>query len=169
MASDILDIAIVGGGIAGLTLAIALARSGAKIRIYEQARSFREIGTGIGFSPNAERAMHLVDSRIHAGFRKITTQNASNWFPYVDGFGERGEDARLAELKVVFQLDCGERGLEGYTRSEFIDELVKIIPEGIVEFRKRLSSIVEKGHDEKLVLKFEDGTTAEADAGVCHY
>jgi salicylate hydroxylase len=47
------NIAIVRGGIAGLTLAIALHERRVAVTIYEQAPVFGEIGAGISFSPNA--------------------------------------------------------------------------------------------------------------------
>lgn len=48
-------IAIVGGGIVGLMLALGLARQTISVRVYEQAAGFREIGAGIAFSASARR------------------------------------------------------------------------------------------------------------------
>ncbi|MCY1158469.1 MAG: monooxygenase FAD-binding protein, partial [Citricoccus sp.] len=42
-----LDIAIVGGGYAGATAALALHRIGANVTVYEQARQIHEVGAGI--------------------------------------------------------------------------------------------------------------------------
>lgn len=39
-------VAIVGGGIGGLTLAIGLIRQGVSITVYEAAHAFAEIGAG---------------------------------------------------------------------------------------------------------------------------
>ncbi len=44
---------IVGGGIGGLSSAIALARTGRSVRVIEQARQFQAIGYGIQLAPNA--------------------------------------------------------------------------------------------------------------------
>ena len=46
-------IAVAGGGIAGLTAAIALAARGYSISLFERAAKFEEIGAGIQLSPNA--------------------------------------------------------------------------------------------------------------------
>lgn len=162
---DTWRIAIVGGGITGLTLALGLIRRGVSVCIYEQAQNFREIGAGIGFTPNAERAMELIDERIKVGFKRIATRNASDWFQYVDGYHEKGADPRTSEEKLLFRIYLGERGFEGCARSEFLDELVKLMDPGVVEFRKRLRSIHEMEGD-GLRLEFEDGTMAEADAGM---
>ena len=46
---------IVGGGIAGLATALALARRGVVVEVYEQAEQISEIGAGIQISPNGSR------------------------------------------------------------------------------------------------------------------
>ncbi len=48
---------VVGGGIGGLTTALALARQGASVRVFEQAPEFAEVGAGIQITPNAMRAL----------------------------------------------------------------------------------------------------------------
>src|SRR5690349_9016847 len=48
-----LQVAVVGGGIGGLTAAIALRARGAKVTVFEQAEKLREIGAGISLNPNA--------------------------------------------------------------------------------------------------------------------
>jgi salicylate hydroxylase len=41
---------------------------------------------------------------------------------------------------------------------------VNLIPDGIARFGKRLDNIVQNEESERLVMKFSDGTMAEADA-----
>lgn len=48
---------IAGAGIGGLTAAIALARQGGEVRIFEQASELAEVGAGLQLSPNAMRVM----------------------------------------------------------------------------------------------------------------
>jgi salicylate hydroxylase len=47
------QVLIVGGGIGGLTAALALARQGIASQVIEQAAAFKEIGAGIQLGPNA--------------------------------------------------------------------------------------------------------------------
>jgi salicylate hydroxylase len=50
-------ILIAGGGIGGLAAALALARKGFAVRVFEQAPEFAEIGAGIQLGPNIFRAL----------------------------------------------------------------------------------------------------------------
>ncbi len=53
-------IAIIGGGIGGLTAAIAFARRGVAAEVYEQAPVLAEVGAGVGLWPNAMRALEPI-------------------------------------------------------------------------------------------------------------
>jgi 2-polyprenyl-6-methoxyphenol hydroxylase-like FAD-dependent oxidoreductase len=53
-------ILIVGGGIGGLTTAIALNKLGIDVQLYEQAPALREIGAGIALAANALRALDVL-------------------------------------------------------------------------------------------------------------
>ena len=48
---------IAGGGIGGLSAALACARAGWAVRLYEQADAFAEVGAGIQLGPNATRLL----------------------------------------------------------------------------------------------------------------
>ena len=52
-----MDIAIVGGGVGGLTLALALHQRGIPCRVYESAPAVKELGVGITLLPHAMREM----------------------------------------------------------------------------------------------------------------
>ncbi|MBV9956273.1 MAG: FAD-dependent monooxygenase [Pseudolabrys sp.] len=56
MASD-RHVLISGGGIGGLTAALALARAGMRVTVFEQAPRLEEAGAGIQLSPNATRVL----------------------------------------------------------------------------------------------------------------
>jgi salicylate hydroxylase len=74
-----IDVAIIDGGITALALAFGLQRRGIPFHIYERAQNLREIEAGIAFIPNAERAMKILDPRIHKSFKSVAVQNASDW------------------------------------------------------------------------------------------
>lgn len=54
------DITIIGAGIAGLTVALALAQRGAQVTVLERAGAFREVGAGLQISPNAGRVLEAL-------------------------------------------------------------------------------------------------------------
>src|SRR5215472_15745620 len=55
------DVAIVGGGVGGLTLAISLLRQSVAVQVFEQDTELREIGAGIAIGGNATRLLQLLD------------------------------------------------------------------------------------------------------------
>ena len=55
-----LRIAIVGGGIGGLTAALSLCRAGLEVDVYEQAPALTQIGGGINIGPNAVRILRRL-------------------------------------------------------------------------------------------------------------
>ncbi len=52
-----LSVAIAGGGIGGLAAALALARAGQQVALFEKATAFSEIGAGIQLGPNVTRIL----------------------------------------------------------------------------------------------------------------
>ena len=157
-----LDIAIIGGGIAGLTLTVGLLKQNhIRVTLYESAPRFGEIGAGIGFGPNAVRAMEKLDPAVKAGFLKVVTSNLSPskqsaWFDF--RVVEDGEWRLFHTLNMQ-----GFRG--GCRRADFLDELVRLVPDGIARFNKRLVGLEDLG-EEGLRLRFRDGSEARHQAVV---
>ena len=51
---------IVGGGIGGITAAIALKRQGVAVAVYERAEALAEVGAGVSLWPNALKALYQL-------------------------------------------------------------------------------------------------------------
>jgi salicylate hydroxylase len=170
------DIAIVGGGISGLTLAIALLQYNIPITIYESAPRFGEIGAGVAFGPNAVRAMEMIHPKINEAFEKCKTDNTwgsqhLTWFTVRVGDARRGDKNGYVKpgkkvgdalFEVKYEKDARSGGVY---RAHFLDELVKSVPDGVAKFGKRCVDITDAddGSGNK-VLHFEDGTTAKHNA-----
>lgn len=160
---DRLQVAIIGGGITGLALATGLLQRNIDFKIYERAKAFREIGAGIAFTPNAERAMKLLNPAIHAAYQKVAVQNEEDYFYYMDGYNHT--DERPEHEETMLRLYLGERGFEGCRRSDFMNEMVNLIPETHVQFSKELVSVTEREEGGPIDLVFKDGSTSTADVG----
>lgn len=53
---------VIGGGIGGLTAAVALHRAGHQVTVLERAIALEPVGAGIGIAPNAQRALDVIDA-----------------------------------------------------------------------------------------------------------
>ncbi|KAF2131731.1 salicylate 1-hydroxylase-like protein [Dothidotthia symphoricarpi CBS 119687] len=171
------NLAIVGGGIAGLTLAISLLKHNIPITIYESHAQFGEIGAGVGFEPHMVHIMELIDPRIKEAFLRHANNVVTDppkWFDVrvgdktqADENGvvtkQNGKDIKLGETLFVMPAKRGPRG--GIHRAHFLDELVKLIPSNIARFGKRLIDVTEATDGSgDTVLHFSDGTTAQHSA-----
>jgi salicylate hydroxylase len=166
-------ITIIGGGIGGLALAIALHRRQIPVRIYEAAPTFTEVGLGLSLGPAAHRAMPHLDPQILTIYDSLVTTHADSpgyeafaqtWFELVWACG-------VHEGDVLMNLKALPSGQTAVARAEFLNALVSLVPGGLVHFGKRLVSLVEcaatsTGGGQGLELRFEDGDVVTADVVV---
>lgn len=90
---------IAGAGIGGLTLGLALLRSGHNVRILEAAPALKEVGAGISLSPNAFHALRYVgldgfineaaDTPTDTAVLHYKTGNILGQAPFGEDFEER--------------------------------------------------------------------------------
>ncbi|MDE3120952.1 MAG: FAD-dependent monooxygenase [Paracoccaceae bacterium] len=67
-------ITVLGGGVAGLAVAVALARRGAQVTVLEQAEAIAEVGAGLQISPNGVavlKALGLGEALAAVGTRAV--------------------------------------------------------------------------------------------------
>lgn len=159
-----LRIAIIGAGIAGITLAIALSEHNPNLAltIYESRPEFSEISAGVGFGPNALRAMSLISPKLISAYDQVKTPN--QW-PEKDHLWY---DFRWSDTgKLILQVES-EKGFAhcNASRVHLLAKLVELVPSTVeLKFRKRVVDI--EGYDtDETTIKFEDGTTATANAVV---
>ncbi|ROV95661.1 hypothetical protein VMCG_07552 [Cytospora schulzeri] len=160
------DVAIIGGGIAGVTLAIALQKGGIRCTIFEQAAGLGEISASISISRNAINAMENIDRSVLGALNLVSTHNKWSskrgvWFDFMDGMSQQPAQ----ELQPLFSMIDANVGQKTVHRAEFLEELFKLLPRDAVKFEKRLSHILDDTIGSgKMLMKFEDGSVAEADA-----
>jgi salicylate hydroxylase len=56
-------IVVIGGGIGGLTVALALLRQGLEVEVYEQSSELKEVGAGVQIGANGTRVLHALGLR----------------------------------------------------------------------------------------------------------
>lgn len=120
-----LPVAIVGGGLCGLALAIGLVKHGVNIRIYESASAFSEIGAGVAFGIDSITALNLLDPRLLEGYKKHATYNA-----------DRAQDS------VFYTMRWGmyERRKGGHTAGDFAWDM-----EDIWDYERTQRPVFERG------------------------
>ena len=161
------SLAIVGGGIGGLCLAVALHHHQIPFHVYEAAAAFSEIGAGLGLGPNAVRALELLDPLILEGYQKCVTTSFSpaergRFFNFRYGMEKPSSDGMKA-MDLICEVRSGGT-TSSVHRARFLNELENLLPPEKASFGRRLVSVDERG--EGVVLRFDDGTIARHDAVV---
>src|SRR5262252_7997398 len=146
-------VAIIGGGIGGLTAANALSRAGIDVAVYEAAAELKEIGAGVALHANAMRVLRAIG--VEDAVRKVAGrskwQTTRNW-----------KTGRVIS-KSSMQQQAAAFGLLGATvhRADLLDVLADALPAGIVTLGKRCTEVLPDG--DIAVARFADGGEIEAD------
>src|SRR6185436_12222548 len=147
-------VAIIGGGIGGLTLAIALRRHGIDAEIYEQTAELREVGAAVALSGNA--------TRFYEQFG-LGPRLASRWFAVSALIFRDGRTGRLIgehRAGPDYRQRFGAPYV-GIHRAELQTVLAEAAGLDRIHLRKRLVGIDDTGSAAS--LRFDDGSAAEAD------
>ncbi|MPZ56819.1 MAG: FAD-dependent oxidoreductase [Rhizobiales bacterium] len=150
------NIVIIGGGIGGLTAALALLRQGLDVDVYEQSDELREVGAGVQMGPNGTRVLHALGlkdalERIqfapsHREIRLWNTGETWNWF-------ELG--AAAVERHGTPHLMLHRRDLHDI----LADAVRSLKPDGL-HLGKRCAAITQTG--DQVEVRFADGETVSA-------
>ncbi|KAI0457047.1 hypothetical protein F5B21DRAFT_501753 [Xylaria acuta] len=157
-----IEVAIVGGGIAGLALAAGLVKQQhLNIQIYEGVAQYSDVGAGLALHLNAIKAMALLGPEVQqAYFDKALSMGEENQ--------EMATEVILAQGphtgQVVAELGKA-KGRKTVSRADLLDGFRALIPPSCIGFGKRLRDIAElpPSEEHRLQLTFEDGTSASAD------
>jgi salicylate hydroxylase len=146
-------VAIIGGGIGGLTAANALLRAGLEVSVYEAAGELKEIGAGVALQANAMRVLKFIG--VEEAARKLAGK--TDYAVTKDGLTGRiiSKTSRARQVELL--------GIEPATmhRADMLDVLAAALPDEITSLGKRCTG-VESG-ESSAVARFADGTEVEAD------
>lgn len=154
------NVAIIGGGLIGVVLGLGLFHRGIPFTIYERASDWHEIGAGVALSSVAQRSMQRLHPDMLAALRRVAK---ANHFSFWDGYRPRTKEAGQAPEALHFLLDAPGTDYWCCMRSQFLRELVALLPAASTRFNKELDSYVDDSSRPRVLLRFTDGTTAEAD------
>jgi salicylate hydroxylase len=147
-------IAVVGGGLGGLSAALSLLAEGFDVDVFEQASQISEIGAGIQVSPNASRVLYglgLADPLAAIGTLPVAW-NQRRW-----------DDGR-----TLLRTPLGDTMLEAFGfphyqvhRADLVSLLLDAMPPDRVHVGRRVVGVAER--DDRVEATFADGESVEAD------
>ncbi|MEE4418695.1 FAD-dependent monooxygenase [Streptomyces bugieae] len=124
---------VIGGGIGGLTAAVALDRRGWSVTVVERAAALAPVGAGIALAPNAQRALDTIEVgdavratadwqgagelRLPGGRRLARTDNAAA----VRRFGGPVVVAHRAELVALLAARLPEGAVRTHATATLVD------------------------------------------------
>jgi salicylate hydroxylase len=140
---------VVGGGLGGIAAALALARAGIDVGVYEQAQQLAEVGAGVSLAPNGLRMLERLgvgEQVRRAGARYVSAQ-----LRFSDGRAVRHEPDQFTRPGQNI----------GIHRADLLALLAGQLPPGTVRTGRRCTGFRQDGGSATAV--FADGTTATAD------
>ena len=150
-----LSIAIIGGGIGGLTAALSLLRAGLDVHVYERAKKLSEVGAGIQVSPNASRILHgfgLADALADMGVKPLAIHQ------------RRWDDGRTLLRTPLAEAMEAAFGFPHYQmhRADLLNTLARALPADRLHIGHRFTALVD--HGDYVEATFENGTHISVDA-----
>jgi len=142
-------IVIVGGGIGGLSAAIALRAAGFHTEVFEQAPKLREVGAGVGLWSNAIESLDQlgVGDEIRAACRPLRTMAGAN---------PSGKTLTSIDLDALGP-DFAKAACRVVLRPSLLAALARRLPIDTIKTGRRVVGVA--GGE----LRFEDGGSEKAD------
>src|SRR5215470_494582 len=149
-----LKVAVIGGGIGGLSAALQLLKAGLDVHVYEQAPRITEIGAGLQISPNASR--HLLRLGLEAAMDAVGVRpralHQRRW--------DDGRTLQHAPLGPEVEAAFGAPYYH-FHRADLANLLADALPQQRLHVGRKLTGLEQRG--ERVIARFENNATAEAD------
>jgi salicylate hydroxylase len=149
-----LRIAVIGGGIGGLTAALSLRQAGFEVNVYEQAPELTQIGGGINMGPNAVRILRrlgLAAGLDREGVRPFFTHQR-RW--------QDGRTLQRAPLNPLCEQLYGAPHITIH-RADLLDVIASDFPAERIYLGHRLAGLADSG--DCIEAWFENGVRITAD------
>lgn len=151
-----LRIAIVGAGIGGLTLFLALRQRGVSAEIFEQAHELTEIGAAVGLLANGVRELR----RVGVFDALIAASTEPTELIYRDGCTGERIASHPARIHAAYRKRFGAPFV-GIHRAELQRILAGAVGPENLHLGRRLIDVDDRG--DRITLRFAEGPNAEAD------
>ena len=152
-----LKIGVCGGGIGGLTAAIALRQSGHDIEVFEQVPEFNRIGSDINLTPNAVFALDQLG--VGDYLRKMAARPTFR----ISRDGVSGEETSRLPMSDAAEEKYGAPQLTIH-RADLLKSLQDQLPSESVHFGMPVTSV--ELEDDGAFIHFGDGSNREFDVVV---
>ena len=147
------EFAITGGGIGGLTLAIAMQRKGMSVKVFESALQFKPLGAGLALAANAIKAFTEIgiDKEVIEAGKKIKKM-----------FG-KDQQGQLISYTDADKLTAKFGVLNNFTihRADLHQVLLRLLRPDTIQFGKTVTDFSQS--DSGVNILFEDASTVRAD------
>ncbi len=143
---------IVGGGIGGLTAAVALVRKGWDVAVFEAAPELRPVGKGIWVPTNAMQVLArlgLADAVADAGWPLDRIQLGTASGRILSDFDLERVRAKYGHTTISIQ------------RAKLVAILAAELPAGVLRLGRRFTEFVREA--DRVIARFENGSDEKAD------
>ena len=144
-----LPLAIIGGGIGGLTAALALRQLGHDVVVLEQTAHYARVGADINLTPNAVKALDGLGlgAALRGKAARPTQRISRTW--------DTGEVTSQLAMSDAAELQYGSPQLTMH-RADLLATLAGALPAGVVELGQRVAAI--ETVDDAAQVRFVDGS-----------
>lgn len=144
-----LRIAICGGGIGGLSAAIALGKTGHDVTVFEKTKAFNRVGADINLTPNAVFAVDRL------GVGDILRKTAARPTFRISRDGITGEETSRLPMSSAAEQKYGAPQLTIH-RADLLEALRAQLPDGMLQLGRSVETVTQE--DEKATIHFDDGS-----------
>ena len=148
-----LQVLISGGGLGGLTAALALLQRGFDVQVFEQAPELKEIGAGVQLGPNGVRVLHalgLAELGVLAAAKEVRIWSSGKTTPLFD-LGAECVQRYGAPYYLMHRADL---------HAILVDAVRAISPQALHVNSRGMGF---KAEGDRVWLELMDGRTAEGD------